>query len=303
MARGIFHTLKRFWYKRRIRLHRLFPLSDERCVKMLFYRDMGYTPDLEHPKTFNEKIQWLKLYYHRPECTMMVDKVAAKEYVAGIIGEEYIIPTLGVWERFEDIDFDTLPEQFVLKCSHDCKSVVICTDKSTFDKEAARKLLTKSLKNNYYIKFREWAYKNIPPRILAEKYMVDESGTELKDYKFSCVDGDAKDVMLCMDRASGDTKFYFFDREWNLLRYNRRGKEAPEGFTVPQPKNMDKMFDIASRLSEGLPFVRVDLYNVDGAIYFGELTMYPRSGFDSNLLPETDLLFGERITLPEEKII
>ena len=303
MAKGILHTIKRFLYKMRMRSHRYFPVADPSYVKMMFYRDMGYPLNLENPTTFNEKLQWLKVYNHRPEYTAMVDKAAAKEYVASIIGEEYIIPTLGIWDRFEDIDFSCLPEQFVLKTTHDSKSVVICTDRASFDIEAARKKLTASLSRSYYLKYREWPYKDITPRIIAEKYMVDESGTELKDYKFSCYNGDATDVMLCFDRATGDTKFYFFDKEWNLLRYNKRGKEAPEGFTVPKPKNMDKMFEIAARLSEGIPYLRVDLYNIDGAIYFGELTFFPRSGCDSNLLRETDLLFGSRIKLPAEKTI
>lgn len=303
MTRPLPKTIKRFLYKIRMRLHPIFPVADDRFVEMMFYRDMGYRLNLREPRTFNEKLQWLKVYNHRPEYTAMVDKVAAKEYVAGIIGEEHIIPTLGVWNSFEEIDFDLLPEKFVLKTTHDSKSVVICTDKSKFDKESARRRLTASLNRSYYLKYREWPYKNITPRILAEEYMVDESGTELKDYKFSCYDGKATDVMLCYDRSSGDTKFYFFDPEWNLLRYNRRGREAPEGFTVPKPKNMDRMFEIASRLSEGIPYLRVDLYNIDGQIYFGELTFFPRSGCDNNLLPETDELFGSRIKLPEVKTI
>lgn len=301
--RGLLQTILRFVYKMRMRSHHIIPVSDASFVKMMFYRDMGYRLNLENPRTFNEKLQWLKVYNHRPEYTAMVDKAAAKEYVASIIGAEHIIPTLGLWERFEDIDFDELPEKFVLKTTHDSKSVVICTDRKSFDKEAARKLLTASLSRSYYLMYREWPYKNIRPRIIAEEYMVDESGTELKDYKFSCYNGVATDVMLCYDRSSGDTKFYFFDAEWNLLRYNRRGKEAPEGFTVPKPKNMDQMFRIAARLSEGIPYLRVDLYNINGHIYFGELTFFPRSGCDSNLLRETDLLFGSRIKLPEEKVI
>ncbi len=305
MARrkGILHIIRRFVYKIRMRLHPIFPVADPQYVKMMFYRDMGYRLNLENPTTFNEKLQWLKVYNHQPQYPAMVDKVAAKEYVAAILGPEYIIPTLGVWDSFEEIDFDSLPEKFVLKTTHDSKSVVICTDKTSFDRESARKRLTASLQRSYYLKYREWPYKEIKPRILAEEYMVDESGTELKDYKFSCYNGVATDVMLCFDRASGDTKFYFFDPEWNLLRYNRRGKEAPEGFTVPKPKNMDKMFEIAARLSEGVPYLRVDLYNINGRILFGELTFFPRSGCDCNLLRETDLLFGSRITLPEKKTI
>ncbi len=159
--RGLLQTILRFVYKMRMRSHHIIPVSDASFVKMMFYRDMGYRLNLENPRTFNEKLQWLKVYNHRPEYTAMVDKAAAKEYVASIIGAEHIIPTLGLWERFEDIDFDALPEKFVLKTTHDSKSVVICTDRKSFDKEAARKLLTASLSRSYYLMYREWPYKNI----------------------------------------------------------------------------------------------------------------------------------------------
>lgn len=286
-----------------MRSHKYIPVGDERFVKMMFYRDMGYDLNLDNPVTFNEKLQWLKVYNHRPEYSAMVDKAAAKEYVASIIGPEHIIPTLGVWDSFEEIDFGALPEKFVLKATHDSHSVVICTDKSSFDMEAARRKLTASLSSNYYQKYREWPYKNIKPRILAEEYMVDENGAELKDYKFYCYNGVATDVMLCYGRSSGNAQFYFFDRGWNLLRYDRRGMEIPKGLTIPKPKNIDQMFSIASRLSEGIPYLRVDLYNIDGHIYFGELTFFPRSGCNNNLLREADLLFGSRIELPKTKII
>lgn len=280
-------------------LTRIAPIfSDKIYLKLMFRLRMGYKLNLDNPKTFNEKLQWLKLYNRKPEYTKMVDKYAVKEYVAGIIGEEYIIPTLGVWDSVDEIDFDMLPNQFVLKTTHGGGNtgVVICKDKTTFNTEAAKKKLQRSMKQSIYTHLREWPYKNVKPRIIAEEYIVDKKG-ELYDYKFSTYNGEATDVMLCADRNSEETKFYFFDSRWNLLRYNKRGKNAPKDFTLPKPENLEKMFDIAAILSKGIPYLRVDLYNVDGKIYFGETTFYPASGFDPNLLPETDLLFGSRIKL------
>ncbi len=271
--------------------------SDIKYLNKKYEVFMGKKLNIEQPRTFNEKLQWLKLYDRKPEYSKMVDKYDAKEYVADKIGEEYIIPTLGVWDRFEDIDFDSLPNQFVLKCTHDSGGLVICKDKSTLDIKKAKEKINKSLKQNFFFKGREWPYKNVKPRIIAEKYMVDSSVNELRDYKFFCFDGQVDCVMVCFDRSSGDTKFYFFDRTWNLLRYNIRGKEAPENFTIPKPSNMNEMFDIAEELSKGLPFARVDLYSVSGKTYFGEITFFPASGFDKNLLSETDRHWGSRIDI------
>lgn len=281
-------------------LVRIAPIiPDKLYLQWMFRLKMGYKLNLKNPQTFNEKIQWLKLYDRKPEYTQMVDKYEVKKYVAKLIGEEYIIPTLGVWDKFEDIDFDKLPNQFVLKTTNGGggSGVIICKDKSNFDIDNARKVLKQSLKDvMIYKTLREWPYKNIKPRIIAEEYIADSSG-ELNDFKFSCFDGDATDVMICTDRNSGDTKFYFFDNNWKLLRYNRRGIAAPDDFTLPCPLNLERMFAIASKLSSGIPYLRVDLYNVDGKIYFGETTFYPASGFDPNLLTETDTLFGSRIKL------
>ena len=274
-------------------------LPDSFYLKIMFYLKMDKKLNLKNPKTFNEKLQWLKLYNRQPEYTKMVDKFVVKGYVASIIGEEYVIPTLGVWNTFEEIDFSSLPEQFVLKTTNGGGSggVVICKDKKIFDINQAKNKLNKSLKTNIYRNLKEWPYKNVAPRIIAEKYMEDSSG-ELVDYKFTCADGKAHNVMICLDRGTGDTKFYFFDENWNLLRLNKRGMAAPADFTLPKPKSLELMFQIAAKLSVGLPFARIDLYNVDGKIYFGEITFFPQSGFDPNLLPETDMLFGEYIKLP-----
>ena len=227
----------------------------------------------------------------------MVDKVLVKDYVAKLIGEKYIIPTLGVWNHFDEIDFDQLPDQFVLKTNHSGGStgVVICKDKKTFNKEAAKKKLEKSLKHDISRILVEWPYRNIERKIMAETYLGDGP----TDYKFYCFDGDADVVLICLERNLGRPKFYFFDKEWKLRRLNKRGKEAPEGFTVPKPEGMDEMFQIAACLSKGIPYARVDLYNIDGVIYFGEITLFPASGFDPNRLPEADLYFGEKIVLPQ----
>lgn len=268
--------------------------SDEKFLKKLYRLRMGKELNLDNPQTFCEKLQWLKLYNRKPEYTTMVDKYAVKEYVANIIGEEYIIPTIGVWDRVEDIDWEALPNQFVLKCTHDSGGLVICKDKSTLDIKTAIGKLKKSMKRDYFYDNREWPYKNVNKRIIAEELI---GSGNIDDYKFSCYDGKVTDVMICMDRESGDTKFYFFDPKWNLLKYNKRGMAAPDGFTVPAPKNIERMFEIAGQLSKGIPYLRVDLYNIDGKIYFGESTFFPQSGMDPNLLPETDILFGSRIKL------
>jgi hypothetical protein len=269
-------------------------MPDALYLKIVFPMYTGYKLDLRNPKTFNEKLQWLKLYDRNPAYTQMVDKYGVREYIAKKIGEEYLIPLLGVWERFEDIDFSQLPDQFVLKPTHDSGSVVICKDKSKLDISAAQKKINKSLKRNFYYMGREWPYKNVKPRIIAEKYMADESG-ELKDYKFYCFNGVVDCVMVCFDRKTGDTKYYFFDNSWNLKRINKRGKEAPENFTLTKPKYIDKMFSLAETLSTEIPYVRVDLYELNSKIYFGELTFYPSSGFDPNYLKETDEYFGNLI--------
>ena len=269
-------------------------------LKIRFKNLMGKPLNLRSPKTFNEKLQWLKLYNHNPLYTTLVDKYAVKQLIKKELGDQYVIPTLGVWDNFNEIDFDKLPNQFVLKCTHDSGSCVICKNKSNLNIEETREKLSSALKKNFYHDGREWPYKNVPPRIIAEKYIEDRNGAFV-DYKFSCFNGYVDCVMVCLDRHINDVKFYFFDKDWNLKRLNVRGKNAPEGFTIPKPSCMDEMFEIAAKLSKGIPFVRVDLFECDGKIYFGEMTFYPGSGFDANLLPETDEYFGSLIDLTKIK--
>ncbi|MBR2367476.1 MAG: glycosyl transferase [Alistipes sp.] len=275
-----------------------FMLSDKLFIRILYRLYMGKSLDLKNPRTMNEKLQWIKLYDRKPIYHTMVDKLLAKEYYAQLIGKEHIIPTLGVWERFDDIDFDKLPDSFVLKTNHSGGNtgVVICRDKRALDKAKAKAALEKSLKTDIYKSFGEWPYKGIKKYIFAEE-LIGNADEELVDYKFYCFDGYVDAVLMCIDRQIGDPKFYFFDKRWELKRYNKRGKQAPEGFTLPRPKNMEQMFDLASKISQGIPHLRVDLYNVDGKIYFGEATFFTASGFDANRLPEADLYFGGLINL------
>ncbi len=271
-------------------------LSDESYLKFFFKLNMGKKLNLKSPKTFNEKLQWLKLYDRKDIYTTMVDKYEAKKYVSEKIGEEYIIKTLGVWDSFDEINFDYLPNQFVLKCTHNSGGLVICKNKAELNIKTAKKIINKSLKKNYFYNGREWPYKNVKPRIIAEEYLEDESGG-LVDYKFFCFNGYADCVMLCLDRHTGNTKFYFFDKEWNLLKLNYTGIQAPKDFTLPKPECIEKMFEISSKLSENLKFSRIDLYHCKDKIYFGEITFFPDSGFDANILPEADNYFGEKIEL------
>ena len=275
------------------KLNFLFP--DKLYLQICFYLEMGKKLDLKNPKTMNEKLQWLKLYNRKPEYITMVDKILVKDYVGKIIGKDYIVPLLGVWDSPEQIDFDTLPDQFVLKTNHSGGNtgVVIVKDKSKIDQKAIREKLHVSLKSDIYTRYREWPYKNVERKVFAEAYL----GDDLADYKFYCYNGYADAVMICVDRQIGDPKFYFFDKEWNLKRYNKRGKQAPVDFTLPKPEGVDKMFELASVLSRDIPFARVDFYNINGKIYFGEITFFPASGFDKNRLSESDLYFGELIKL------
>lgn len=277
-------------------------LPDEIFLRKSFKIRMGYALNLQNPQTFNEKLQWLKINDRKPIYTTMVDKYDVKAYVAEQIGEEYIIPTFGVWDAFDEIDFDALPNQFVLKCTHDSGGRVICRDKSQLNLIAAKEKINTSLRRNYYKLSREWPYKDVKPRIIAEQYMTDSpDSNDFTDYKFFCFDGKVDCVMVCLERSSGDTKFYFFDRDWNLKRLNIRGKNAPKGFTIPKPECMDEMFEIAAKLSQGVSYLRVDLYQSNGRVYFGELTFFPQSGFDANLLPETDEYFGRLLQLPKKQ--
>lgn len=281
----------------------LLLLPDELYLKVKFRQLMGKKLNLENPQTFSEKLQWLKLYNRRPEYTTMVDKYAVKDYVAKIIGEEYIIPTLGVWDRPEDIDWDSLPNQFVLKCTHDSGGLVICRDKSKLDKEAAIIKLRKTLKQNYFRKWREWPYKNVPRRIIAEQYI--EPAPDLKDlpdYKFFCFDGEVKALFVATDRQKEgeEVKFDFFDAEFNHLPFKQGHEHA--AVTPQKPKNFEVMKKAAAQLSKGMPHARVDLYEVGDKVLFGEITLFHFSGLVPFRPDEWDKVFGDMLTLPGERL-
>lgn len=272
-------------------------LPDELALKIQFKNVFLRDLDLKDPKTFNEKLQWLKLYDRKPEYTTMVDKYAAKQYAAAIIGDEHIIPTLGVWDRFEDIDFDDLPDQFVLKCTHGSGDVVICKDKSSFDREAARKKITKALRTDYYKISREWPYKDVQRKVLAERYMEDDMLGELRDYKFFCFNGRVKCFKVDFDRFINHRANYY-DREGVLLPFGEVSFPPDPERRIFLPPGLEMMIAFAESLSASIPFLRVDFYYVNGNIYFGESTFYPAAGFGVFTLEEWDRKMGEWLELP-----
>lgn len=272
-------------------------ISDKQFLKYKFRVLMHKKLDLKNPQTYNEKLQWLKLYDRKPEYSAMVDKAEAKRVVANLIGEQYIIPTIGVWEAFADINFNQLPEQFVLKTTHDSGGVIICKDKSKLDIAAARKIINFSLKHNYFNYDREWPYKNLRPRIIAEQLMVDENGMELKDYKFFCFDGEPKAMFIATGRPH-DTRFDFFDMDFNHLPFTNGHENATK--PIHKPQNFELMIELARKLSVGIPHVRVDLYSINGKVYFGELTFSHWGGMVAFEPEEWDYTFGRWINLPVE---
>lgn len=290
MQRGITWSMQRYTL-----LYSLLP--DKQYLKLRYWAFFGKKLDLKSPKTFNEKLQWLKLYDRRLEYSIMVDKYEAKEYVKSIIGDEYIIPSIGVWDSFDEIDFDKLPNQFVLKCTHDSGGLVIVKDKKHFDKVLAKKKINSSLSNNYYLYGREWPYKDIKPRIIVEKYMEDPGcNGELTDYKLMCFNGKVEYIFVCTDRYSDDgVKIDIFDKNWNHIQLERKHRNS--GCTIKRPHCFDEMVRLAEKLSNDIPFLRVDFYEIENKVYFGELTFFPEGGFGEFNPPDWDYKFGELIDL------
>ena len=275
-------------------------VDPEKYIKTLFYQRMGYPLHLEDPRTYSEKLQWLKLYWHPPILTTLVDKYAVKEYVREKIGDQYVIPTIAAWNRVSDIQWDELPNQFVLKCTHDSGGLVICKDKSKLDKHTAVRVIKKSLSNNYYYFGYEWPYKNVKPRIIAEPYIEDSVTKELRDYKFFCFNGKVKALFIATDRnvKGVDVKFDFFDETFHHLPFKQGHENAA---TMPQkPVCFEEMKQLASRLSEGFPHVRVDLYEVDGRVFFGEMTFFHHGGWTKFDPEEWDEIFGSWLSLPSK---
>ncbi len=276
-------------------------LPDKPYLTLKYYTVFRKIPNWKNPQTFSEKLQWLKIYDRNPKYTELVDKYAVKKYVTRAIGSEYVIPTFGVWNKAEEIEWEKLPNQFVLKTTHGGgnEGVVICRDKSSFDKQKAIKLLNESLKTDLYVIWREWPYKNVPKRIIAEKYIEPNPETnDLSDYKFFCFDGEVKGLFVATERQNPneEVKFDFFDENYNHLPF-RQGHDHAK-VQPPKPKNFELMKRLAEKLSKGMPHVRVDLYDLGDRVLFGEMTFYHFSGLVKFEPEEWDKRFGDMLTLP-----
>ena len=273
-------------------------MKDEDYLKLMYWAVIGDKLDLDDPVTYMAKIQWLKLHDRQKRYVRLVDKIKAKEYVARKIGEEYVVPNLGVWDSFDEIDFDALPQQFVLKCNHDSGSVVICRDKSTFDKTAAERKITKKLKTDAYKWGREWPYKHVPRKVFAETYLENDSGmSDITDYKFFCFGGVPRYCQVITDRST-DEKIDFYDMDWNhqpfvglTLNVENSTKE------IKKPVHFEKMIELAGILSKGMCFARIDFFEVKGNLYFGEITLYPAAGFGFFRPKEWNTTLGDMIDL------
>lgn len=275
-------------------------MPDREYLEKIFKAVMGYPLNLDNPQTFNEKLQWLKLYDHKPEYTMMVDKYRVRDYIAEQLGEEYLIPLLGVWDDPDEIDFSQLPDQFVLKCNHNSGlGMCICKDKSKLNIEQVKKELRKGLAQDYYLTGREWPYKDVPRKIICEKYMIDHSQEELKDYKVHNFNGIPKVILVCSERFSETgLREDFYDTNWEKIDLKRPDHDSSYK-AMDRPKELDKMLAFSEKLAEKHPFMRTDFYEVNGALYFGEITMYPASGFSKFEPEKWDNTFGNWIELPE----
>jgi len=274
-------------------------IPDKPYLQLYYLKRFKKILHLKNPQSFNEKLQWLKLYDRKREYTTMVDKYEAKQYVAKRIGDAYIIPTLGVWESAEDIDFTSLPQKFVLKCTHNSGGLIVCRDKTKLDIGKTKEALQKSLQNDYYLNTREWPYKNVKRRIIAESYMEDEKQKDgLTDYKFYCFDGRPKFLYVSKGLEDHSTaKISFLNLDWSFAPFQRGDYKGFE--TLPeQPAGYETMLKLAERLSKGLSFLRVDLYEIGGKIYFSELTFSPCGGVMQFVPLEWDDKIGQLLTLP-----
>lgn len=274
-------------------------MPDAMYIQLNYFAHFKRFCNLNEPKTYNEKLNWLKIHDRNPLYTTLVDKYEVKKYVDEILGGGYTIPTLGVWNRFDDIDFNQLPNQFVLKCTHDSEGLVIVKDKSTLDIQKAKEKIEAALKQNFYYIGREWPYKNVEPRIIAEPYLEDHVDGELRDYKFFCFNGQPKLMFVASDRIKNATKFDYYDLEFNHLNIVQKYPNA--GAPLRKPITFEKMIEFSKVLSENFPHVRVDFYEVDGHLYFGELTFYHFSGFMPFKPSKWDEIMGSWLTLPQKK--
>lgn len=299
--RALFHDPRHLVFAIFRRVPWLIP-NDELYVKIYYWLEMRKPLNLDNPKTFNEKLQWLKLYDRQPEYVRMVDKYEVKQYVADKVGSQYVVPNLGVWDKPSQIDWNALPNQFVIKTNHDGggNGIVICKDKNCFDKRKALRELRHSYRRNSYLLGREWPYKNVKKRIMAEMYLEDNVYQELRDYKFYCFDGMVKVMLIASGRGGGHTMMNYYDENFKMLDLDQGHPHIPGNML--KPKTFDEMKKIASILSKGIPQVRVDLYEVNGKVYFGELTFFDSGGTGAFHPQKWDEIFGSWIKLPEKTI-
>lgn len=276
-------------------------MSDRKYLKMVYFCRMHKKLNLDNPVSFNEKIQWLKLYQHNPQYIKMVDKFEAKKIASVVIGDEYVIPTIGVWDSFDNIDFSTLPNQFVLKCTHDSGGLVICKDKSKLNISDARKKINNCLKRNYYWYGREWPYKNVKPRIIAEPYMENKDVSELLDYKVFNFNGEPRLIQVDYNRFKSHKK-NLYKPDWSFMNISINYPNDPN-HQIEKPAKLDTMLELSRKLSKGLPFVRTDFYCIDEKIFFGEITFFPGSGFMTFDPEKMNTILGKQINLPQDKTV
>lgn len=294
---GCFKNPRLFVYILLIKLSNYFH-NDEAYLRILFYFKMGYRLNLANPKTFCEKLQWLKLYNRVPEYTTMVDKVEVKKWVTNKIGSKYVIPTLGVYKNVDEVDFTQLPNQFVLKCNHNSRvGMCICKDKTQLDIYKVRKELKKGLKENHFMKTREWPYKNVKRKILAEKYMEEDGCTSLHDYKVMCFNGKARLIELHRGRFTDCHTQEFYDCNWNKTNISQSGSGSISNEIIPPPTFLKELLELSEKLAKGIPHVRVDWYYVNNQLYFGEMTFFDGAGFDPMDKKEDELMIGSWIDI------
>lgn len=274
-------------------------LSPRLNTKLLFMRKFGRLPELEKPETLNEKLLKLKLesFGHDPLVRQCADKYRVRDYVRQQGLGDTLVRLIAVYDRVEDIRWDKLPERFAMKWNFGCGYNLICADKSALDIKAAEKQLKKWGREPFWAYYSELQYRGVEKKILVEEYIGSSSGQLPEDYKFYCFNGRAYCCMLCRGRDEGWPRFYFMDRSFRLLRINRDSLNAPEGFTLEKPENLDRALAVADRLSSGFPFVRVDLYLTGDGVRFGEMTFTPAAALDNKRLPETDLMFGSMMEI------
>lgn len=286
---------KAYHFVRKLGVFDLIP--DRPYLKLMYHLKMGKPLDLENPETFNEKLQWLKLYDRRPEYRTMVDKYAVREYIREKLGESYLIPLLGVWDNPDEIDFSSLPNKFVLKCNHNSGTgMIICTDKSKLDIASVKKTLQEGLRENYYLTKREWPYKGVPRKIVCEPFMEDSDTSELTDYKIHCFNGKPEFILVCSGRFSKDGLHEdFYSPDWEKLDVKR--PHCPTSTFIPRPEKLDELLALAAELSSGYPFMRTDFYIINDKVYFGEITLYPAAGMEPFEPRERDKQFGDLLAL------